>query len=97
MIAAATLGDVVQQDREIEHRPRQDLVHHGGRERMVFLEGARLDLREDADRPDRVLVDRVRMVHVVLRLCDDPSEVGHEAAEHAGFVEAAQSRLRIVA
>ncbi len=97
MIAAATLGDVVQQHREIERRPREDLVHHVGRQRMVFLQHTRLDLREDADRADRVLVDRVRVIHVVLRLRDDPAEVGNEAAEHAGLVETPQRRLRIMA
>ena len=45
----------------------------------------------------RVLVDRVRVVHVVLHLRDDAAEVGHEAAEHAGLVEPPQRRLRIVA
>ena len=96
VIAAAALGDVVQQHGEIEHRPRQDLVHHVGRQRMVFFQRAVLDARQDADRPDRVLVDRVGVIHVVLRLGDDPAEIGHEAAEHAGLVEATQRRLRIV-
>ena len=63
---------------------------------MVFLQRAVLDARQDADRPDRVLVDRVGVIHVVLRLGDDAAEVGHEAAEHAGLVEATQRRLRIV-
>ena len=97
MVAATPLGDVVQQHREIEDRPRQDLVHHVGRQRMVFLERARFDLREDSDGADRVLVDRVGVIHVVLRLRDHPAEIGHEAAEHAGLVEAPQRRLRIVA
>jgi hypothetical protein len=43
-----------------------------------------------------VLVDRVGVIHVVLRLGDDTTEIGHEAAEHAGLVEAPQGRLRIV-
>ena len=64
---------------------------------MVFLQLAGLDARQDADGADRVLVDRVGVVHVVLRLRDDAAEIGHEAAEHAGLVEAAQRRLRIVA
>ena len=72
-------------------------MHHVGRQRMVFLQRAVLDARQDADGADRVLVDGVGVVHVVLRLRDDPAEVGHEAAEHAGLVETPQGRLRIVA
>ena len=96
MIAAATLGDVVQQNREIEDRPRQDLVDDIGRQRMVFLEGTRFDARQDPDGADRVLVDRIGVIHVVLRLRDDATEIGNEAAEHTGFVEAPQRRFRVV-
>ncbi len=96
VIAAAALGDVVQQDRKIERRPRQDLVDDVGRQRMVFLQFARLDLRQDADGADRVLVDRVGVIHVVLRLRHDTAEIRHEAAEHAGLVETPERRLRIV-
>ncbi len=63
---------------------------------MVVLVRAVLDVGQDADGADRVLVDRVRVVHVVLRLRHDPSEIGHEAAEHAGLVEAPQRGLGIV-
>ena len=96
MIAAAALGDVVQQHREIERRPRQHLVHHVGRQRVVFLQLARLDARQDADGPDRVLVDGVGVIHVVLRLGDDAAEVGNEPAEHAGLIEAPERGFRVV-
>ena len=55
-----------------------------------------LDLVQDADGADRVLVDRVDVIHVVLHLRDDAAEIGHEAAEHAGLVQTPQRRLRIV-
>ena len=97
MVAAAALGDVVQQHREIEHRPRQDLVHHVRRQRVIFLEAARLDLRQQADGADGVLVDSVRVVHVVLGLRHDAPEVRHEAAEHARLVETPERRLRVLA
>ncbi len=44
----------------------------------------------DADREQRVLVDRVHMVHVVLHLRDDAAEIRNEAAEHAGLVHPPQ-------
>ena len=52
---------------------------------------AGLDTREDADGADGVLVDGVRVVHVVLRLRDDATEVRDELAEDAGLVETAQA------
>ncbi len=57
---------------------------------------AALDLVQDADREERVLVDRVDVVHVVLHLRDDAAEIGNEAAEHAGLVHPAQRDFRIL-
>ena len=51
---------------------------------------------QDADREQRVLVDRVVMVHVVLHLRDDAAEIGNEAAEHAGLVHAPQGDFRVL-
>ena len=96
MVAAAALGDVVQQHRDVEHAPRRDLLDDRGRQRMILLELAALDRRKQADRADRMLVDRIMVVHVELHLRDDPAEVGNEAAEHAGLVHPAQHRLGLV-
>ena len=63
---------------------------------MILLELAALDRREQADRPDRMLVDRIMMVHVELHLRDDAAEVGNEAAEHAGFVHPPQHGVGLV-
>ncbi len=95
MVATAALGDVVEQHRDIERAARHDLVQQDGRERMVGLEHAMFDLREQADRADRVLVDGVMMVHVELHLRDDAAEIGNEAAEHAGLVHPAQHDLGV--
>ena len=95
MVAAAALGDVVEEDRGVEHPARGDVAEKGGGERMVGLGLAFLDPREQADRPDRMLVDRIMMIHVELHLGDDPAEVGNEAAEHPGLVHPPQHRLRI--
>ena len=62
---------------------------------MVVLQLAALDRREQADRADRMLVDRIMVVHVELHLRDDAAEVGNEAAEHAGLVHPAQHQLGI--
>ena len=50
----------------------------------------------DADREQRMLVDRVGVVHVVLHLSDDTAEIGNEAAEDARLVHAAQRGFRIL-
>ena len=93
MIAAAPLGDIVQQYGDIKQPPRRNLVDERARQRMVGLQFAALDLREQPDRADRMLVDRIMMVHVELHLRDDPAEVGNEAAEHAGLVHPAKHHL----
>ena len=90
MVAAAALGDVVQQHRDVKHAARGDLLDDRGRQRVVLLELAALDRREQADRADRMLVDRIMVVHVELHLRDDAAEVGNEPAEHPGFVHPAQ-------
>ena len=60
---------------------------------MVLLQVAALDRGEQADRPDRMLVDGIMVVHVELHLRDDAAEVGNEAAEHAGLVHPPQHQL----
>ena len=60
---------------------------------MVVGQLAALDPRQQADRPDRMLVDRIMVIHVELHLGDDPAEVGHEAAENAGFVHPAKDKV----
>ena len=93
VVAAAALGDVVQQHRDVERPARRDLAEQRGRQRMVLGELAALDRRQQPDRPDRMLVDRIMVVHVELHLRDDAAEVGNEAAEHAGLVHPAQHQL----
>ena len=97
MVAAAALGDVVQQHRDIEHPPRRNLlVQDRGRQRVVGLQLTALDRGEQADGPDRMLVDGIMMVHVELHLRDDAAEVGNEAAEHAGLVHPPKHRFRVI-
>ncbi len=95
MVATATLGDIVQQDRSIKHLPRLHLVDDFRRERQVVGERALFDLVQNADRPDRMLVRGINVVHVVLHLCDHPSEVGDELPEDTGLVEPPERFLGI--
>jgi hypothetical protein len=96
VVAGPALGDVVQQQGEVEHLAGQHLVHHLGRNRRLFAQPAPLDLVQDADREDRVLVDREVVVHIVLHLRHHAAEVGHEAAEYARLVEPPQSDFGIL-
>ena len=71
-------------------------LNDAGGELVLVAQLALLDPRQQADRADGVLVDRIMVVHVELHLRDDAAEIGHEAAEHAGLVHPAQHRLGIV-
>src|SRR6185312_17446085 len=94
VVAAASFRDVVEQDGYIERAPRRDLLlEDRGGDRMIFLELAALDCGKQPDRPDRMLVDGIMVVHVELHLRDDAAEVGHEAAEHPGLIHPSEHRL----
>ena len=54
----------------------------------------RLDAGEHADRAQQMLVDGVVVIHAELHHPDDAPEIGHETAQHAGFVHVAQHDLR---
>ena len=97
VIAAAPLGDIVQQHRQVERAAGDDRRCEVGGERMLLLEHPGLDLVQDSDREERVLVDRVMVVHVVLHLRDDPTEIGDEAAQDPGLVHPPQCGFRILA
>jgi hypothetical protein len=96
VITAAPFGDIVQQCREVERAARLDRRHDLGRDRQFLFQLAGLDLVQDADREQRVLVDGIDMVHVVLHLRDDAAEIRDKASEHAGFVHASQRSFRIL-
>ncbi len=97
MIDPASLGDIVQERREIKLGAMGDLRHDLGGERQFLLQPSRLDRAELADRANEMLVDRVMMVHRELHHADDAAEIGDEPAEHAGFVHAPQRDFRRVA
>ena len=96
MVAAAALGDVVEQDRNVQHAARGNLLDDCGRDRVVVFELAALDRRKQTDRPDRMLIDRIMVIHVELHLRDDAAEVGNEATEHSGLVHPAKHDLGLM-
>ena len=97
MVAAAPLGDIVQQDRDVERTPRSELGKKLGGERMVVGQLATVDGGGQADRADGMLVDGIVMVHVELHLRDDLAEIGDEPAEHFRLVHPAEHRIGVVA
>ena len=96
MVAAASLGDVVQQHGDIERRARCNLLEKGGRNRVILLELAALDRREQTNGPDRMLIDSIVMVHVELHLRDNAPEVGNKAAEHTRLIHPAEHRFGMI-
>ena len=97
MVLGAALGDVVQEQRDVESPPVLDRAHDAVRERVLVLDPLAVDLGEHADRAQEMLVDRVVVVHVELHHRDDAAEIGDEAPEHAGLVHQPQHHLRRVA
>ena len=98
MVLGPPLGDVVQEQGDVEDRPLAPKARHQRhRQRVLLLKPALFDVGEHADRPDQMLVDRVVMIHVELHHGDDAAEIGDEAAEHARLVHAAQIEFGIVA
>ena len=95
MIAAPSLGDIVKQHRDIQHAARDDLRKDLGRQRVIGGQIATFDPRQQADRPDGMLIDGIVMIHVELHLRDDTAEIGHEPAEDAGFIHPAEYHFRI--
>ena len=95
VVAAPPLGDIVQQRGDEQHAAADQFLHHVIGERMVLLELARLDLRQQPDRADRMLVHRIMVIHVELHLRHDAAEIGHETAEHGCLVHPAQHQLGI--
>ncbi len=97
MVGRSALGDVVEEGGEVELGAVRNLVDDLVYERMLVLVASRVDVAQRPDRPKKMLVDCVMVVHRELHHPDDPAEVGDEAAEHAGLVHPPQGRLGSVA
>ena len=90
MILFAALGDVVQEQRHIEHHAIAERGQNLAAQRMILLQPPRLDIREDADAAQQMLVHRIVVIHVELHQGHDAPEIGNELAEHARLVHLPQ-------
>jgi hypothetical protein len=97
MILGAPLGDVVQEQRDVDQIPvlRENGAHQIVGER-VFGVLSPFDFGQDADAAQQMLIHRVVMIHIELHHRHDAPEIGDEAAEHADLVHAAQHDLGVV-
>ena len=83
MIAAAALGDVVEQSGDVEHLAPLE-VGHEPRAQRIFVRVLRLgEAAQVADHHQDVLVHRVDVEEVVLHLADDAAEHRQVLAQHA--------------
>ncbi len=62
---------------------------------MILGQFGALDLGQQADRADRMFVDRIMVIHVELHLRDDPPEVGNEPPEHPRLIHPAKHQIGI--
>ena len=75
MVAAAPLGDVVQQHRQVQRAARLQVIDQAGGDRRDLRQFAALQRVQHADRLDRVLVHGEHVVGVELHLSDDARPV----------------------
>ncbi len=90
MIAAATLGDVVEQCAQVDDLGLGQLLHDRRDQRQFVVELRHGEAPRVADHEQRVRIDRVGVEQVVLHAADDAAEGGYVAAEHAVDVHAPQ-------
>ena len=90
MIAAATLGDVVEDGREIRELRLRQRLHDARQLRELVVVLRHRQAPQVADDEQRVRVDGVGMEQVVLHAADDAAERRNVAAEHAVQVHAPQ-------
>ena len=82
VITTSSFGDVMQQCRDKENASANNLTHDRGGEWVVFLKIAFFYFCEQSDRPDRMFIHCVMMIHIELHLSHYPPEVWHKATEH---------------
>ena len=80
------------QRREKEHVRARDFGREARGERVLGGELAARERAQPIDRGDRVNVDRVRVVHVVVHAPDDRRKLGDHRHEQAHVVELLQHR-----
>ena len=90
MILRPSLADVVQQHRHHQGLAIDALVDDFRADRQLVFQLVPLDLREIRDHLNRVLVHRIRMVHVELHHRHDGLKFRDESGQHAQLVHPAQ-------
>jgi len=90
VVAAAALGDVVEQRREQQQLGPGQRAHQARELRQLVLEARQQQTAQVAHHEQGVRVDRVGVEQVVLHAPDDASEGRDVASEHAVEVHAAQ-------
>jgi hypothetical protein len=88
--AAVSLADVVEEDTEEHHLDVIDLAHHLRQQRHLVPVGAGAQPLELADAHERMLVDGIDVVEVVLRHAEKLAELGNVRTEHAELVHLPQ-------
>ena len=90
MIAAATLGDVVEQGRDVEQPAVLEPRHQARAERILVGELGHGEAPQVAHHLQDVLVDGIDVKQVVLHLADDVAEGRQIATEYVVLVHAPQ-------
>jgi hypothetical protein len=90
MVAAASLGDVVVERRDVEEPAALESRHELGAQRELVRELGHGEAAQVAHHHQDVLIHRVDVEEVVLHLPDDTAELGQVAPEDAVLVHAAK-------
>ena len=95
VIFGVALGDVVQQQRHIEHPPIDPVFQDRRGDGQVLDQFALFDHGQLRDALDDVFVHRVRVVHIELHHRHDVFEFGNKRGQYAQFVHPTQRPFRI--
>src|SRR4029453_11578451 len=90
MVAAATLGDIVEQAGEVENLPAREVGNEPRAERILVRMLRLGETAQVADDHQNVLVHRVHVEEVMLHLADNAAESGKVIAENAVLVHPPQ-------
>ncbi len=90
MVAAAPLGDVVEQRGDVEQPAALEAAHELAAERKFVREVRHREAPQVSQHHEDVLVHRVDVVEVVLHLPDDAPEFGQVGAQHVVLVHASE-------
>ena len=96
VVSAVALAEIVEHHREEQQLGPIALAHDLGQQRTVLLVRALADSLELADADERVLVDRVDVVEIVLDHAEQASELRNQAPEHTEPIHLAERSIDAV-